>query len=87
MQRCWNINAGLQDAARLQPVVDFELNQDGSVRGTPRVANPDPSPQFQDAANSAVRAVVQCQPYAPAAGSLRQLGIRLLRFDPSKMFR
>ena len=87
VQRCWNINAGLQDAARLQPVVEFELNQDGSVRGTPRVANPDPSPQFQDAANSAIRAVVQCQPYALPPDLYANWEYVSLRFDPSKMFR
>ena len=87
VQRCWNINAGLQDAARLQPVVEFELNKDGSVRGTPRVANPDPSPQFQDAANSAIRAVLQCQPYALPPDLYANWEYVSLRFDPSKMFR
>lgn len=87
VKQCWNINAGLEGAGGLIPVIAFELNRDGSVRGTPKVTNPSPSPQFQDAANNAIRAVLQCQNYALPAEKYEAWEYVTLRFDPSQMFR
>jgi colicin import membrane protein len=86
VERCWNINSGLEGANRLVPVVEFELNLDGTVRGVPRVVNPNGSPQFQDAANSAVRAVVQCAPYHLPPEHYSDWEFARLRFDPQGMF-
>jgi colicin import membrane protein len=86
VKRCWYINAGNDGANSLAPIVEFELNRDGSVRGLPRVANPSDSPQFQDAASSAIRAVVQCAPYNLPPEHYSDWEFARLRFDPGRMF-
>jgi colicin import membrane protein len=87
VKTCWNINAGIEGAAQLVPIITFELNRDGSVRGTPKVMNASSSPQFQDAANSAIRAVMQCQNYNLPPERYEVWESVTLRFDPSQMFR
>lgn len=88
VKQCWNINAGMDGAAQLIPRVEFELNRDGTVRGMPKVINSSPSPQFQDAASSAVRAIVQCQPYTGLPPErYENWEVVRLTFDPSQMFR
>jgi colicin import membrane protein len=88
ISRCWNINSGLADANRLIPVFDFELNRDGTLRGEPQLVNPEPSPQFMDAANSALRALKQCAPYRDLPPDLYEFWqYSRFRFDPSQMFR
>jgi colicin import membrane protein len=88
VKQCWNINAGMEGAAQLIPKVEFELNRDGTVRGVPKITNPQSSPQFQDAATSAVRAIVQCQPYSGLPAERYEFWeVVRLTFDPSQMFR
>lgn len=88
VKQCWNINAGMDGASQLIPRVEFELNKDGTVRGMPKVINSSPSPQFQDAAASAVRAIVQCQPYTGLPPErYENWEVVRLTFDPSQMFR
>lgn len=88
VKQCWNINAGIDGAAQLIPRIEFELNRDGTVRGVPKVINSSPAPQFQDAANGAVRAIIQCQPYTGLPPErYENWEIIRLTFDPSQMFR
>lgn len=87
VKECWNINAGMEGASSLVPVVTFELNRDGSVRGVPKVTNPQSSPQFRDAADSAIRAIMQCQNYDLPPDKYEAWEIVTLKFDPSQMFR
>jgi hypothetical protein len=50
--------------------------------------NPEPSPQFMDAANSALRALKQCAPYRDLPPDLYEhWQYSRFRFDPSQMFR
>jgi colicin import membrane protein len=56
------------DAKDLSVVLQFSLNRDGSVSGQPILVNRVSSPLFQVAVESAMRAVVGCQPFRlPAA--------------------
>lgn len=88
VKQCWNINAGMDGASQLIPKVEFELNRDGTLRGNPKVINSSASPQFQDAANGAVRAIIQCQPYTGLPPErYENWEIVRLTFDPSQMFR
>lgn len=88
VKQCWNINAGMDGAEQLVPKVEFELNRDGTLRGMPKVINSAPSPQFQAAAASAMRAIVQCQPYTGLPPErYENWEIVRLTFDPSQMFR
>ena len=87
VKTCWNIQAGGEGASQLVPVIRFELNRDGSVRGAPRVMNPQASPQFQAAADAAMRAVIGCQNYALPVDKYDKWKLVTLEFDPSEMFR
>ncbi len=83
---CWNIQAGGELAASQVPKIQFDLNQDGSVRGEPRVMNPQGNPQFQLAADAAKSAVLRCAPF-PLPADKYQLWRRVtLDFDPREMF-
>ena len=67
--------------------MQFELNQDGSIRGEPRITNPQGSAQFQLAADAAKSAILKCQPY-PLPQDKYQIWKKVtLEFDPSEMFR
>lgn len=86
VKTCWNIQAGGEGVSQLVPVIRFELNRDGSVRGTPRVMNPQGTPQFQAAADAAMRAVLGCQNYELPADKYDKWKLVTLEFDPSQMF-
>jgi colicin import membrane protein len=87
VSRCWNINAGLDGIERIVVKVEVKLTRDGRLIGTPRVVNSIPSPLFRDAADSAVRALVQCEPYSlPPDKYEGGWEFMVLNFDPSRMF-
>ncbi len=87
VSRCWNINAGLDGIERIVVKVEVKLTRDGRLIGTPRVVNNIPSPLFRDAADSAVRALVQCEPYSlPPDKYEGGWEFMVLNFDPSRMF-
>ena len=62
--QCWNPPPGGLGADAIIVKLRLQLNEDGSLVGYPSIANSGSSPFFQAAADSAVRAVFQCQPYA-----------------------
>jgi colicin import membrane protein len=87
VSRCWNINAGLEGIDRIVVKVQVKLTRDGRLIGPPRVVNNSPSPLFRDAADSAVRALVQCEPYAlPPDKYEGGWEYMELSFDPARMF-
>jgi hypothetical protein len=87
-RRCWNINAGLKEATKLIVKVEFKLSQNGRLIGEPHVVNSGRGPQFEDAANSAKRALIECQPYTDVPSDLYFGGIPMvLTFDPSERHR
>jgi colicin import membrane protein len=87
VSRCWNINAGLDGIQQMVVKVEVRLNPSGELVGLPRIVNGQPSPVFKDAADSAVRALVQCAPYTlppdKYAGGWEHM---ILTFDPARMF-
>jgi len=85
-QGCWNIQAGGELAANQVPKIQFELNPDGTVRGEPRVLNPQSSPQFQLAADAAKSAVLKCHPYPLPADKYQMWRKVTLDFDPRELF-
>ena len=88
VSRCWNINAGMSGVEQLVVRVEVRLNQDGQLMGEPRVVNSGSGPLFQDAVNSALRALIQCQPYANLPRDLYRGGWEhmVVTFDPRQMF-
>ncbi|HUU67434.1 MAG TPA: hypothetical protein VMW57_09190 [Methyloceanibacter sp.] len=87
ISECWTPPAGGLGADAIVVKVRLKLNQDGTLEGLPSVANSGSSPFFQAAADSAVRAVFQCQPYALPAGKYSLWRDMILTFDPSQMYR
>ncbi len=87
VSRCWNINAGLEGIERMVVQIEVRLRPDGSLADQPKVRNPNNSPLFRDAADSAMRALIACAPYAlppdKYEGGWEHM---ILSFDPKDMF-
>jgi colicin import membrane protein len=85
--RCWNVNSGLDGADKVIVEVEVRLRPDGRLIQEPRVINSGVGPLFADAANSAVRALVQCEPY-DLPRDLYEGGWdhMVVTFDPQRMF-
>jgi len=87
VSRCWNINAGLDGIQQMVVKVEVRLTREGRLAAPPRVINNASSPVFRDAADSAVRALVQCEPYILPPdkydGGWEHM---ILTFDPARMF-
>ena len=85
--QCWSPPPGGLGAGEIVVKLRLKLNEDGTLVGYPSVANSGSSPFFQAAADSAVRAVYQCQPYALPADKYALWRDMILNFDPSDMYR
>jgi hypothetical protein len=84
---CWTPPPGGLGADQIVVKLRLQLNEDGTLVGYPTVANSGSSPFFQAAADSAVRAVYQCQPYALPKAKFALWRDMILNFDPSEMYR
>jgi outer membrane biosynthesis protein TonB len=85
--QCWSPPPGGLGAQQIVVKVRLQLNEDGTLVGYPTVANSGSSPFFQAAADSAVRAVYQCQPYTLPSDKYALWRDMILNFDPSEMYR
>ena len=85
--QCWSPPPGGLGADQIVIKLRLKLNEDGTLVGYPTVANSDSSPFFQAAADSAVRAVFQCQPYELPGDKYALWRDMILNFDPSDMYR
>jgi colicin import membrane protein len=85
--QCWNPPPGGLGADQIVVKLRLKLNEDGTLVGYPSIANRGSSPFFQAAADSAVRAVFQCQPYALPSEKYALWRDMILNFDPSEMYR
>ena len=87
VSRCWNINAGLEGVEKMVVRVELKLRRDGTLADPPKILNPSSSPLYRDAADSALRALVACAPYAMPPdkyeGGWEHM---ILSFDPKDMF-
>jgi len=84
--QCWNPPPGGLGAEAIVVKLRLQLNEDGSLIGYPTVANFGGSPFFQAAADSAVRAVYQCQPYDLPGDKYAVWRDMILNFDPRQMY-
>jgi outer membrane biosynthesis protein TonB len=84
---CWTPPPGGLGADQIVVKLRLKLNEDGTLVGYPTVANSGSSPFFQAAADSAVRAVYQCQPYELPKAKYALWREMILNFDPSDMYR
>ncbi len=88
VSRCWNINSGLEGVDKIVVRIEVKLNPDGTISGQPRIVNSVAGPLYADASNSAMRALLQCAPYANLPKDLYQGGwdFMVVTFDPQRMF-
>jgi hypothetical protein len=63
LYRCWNPPVAVREASNLVVTVHINLFVDGSLAGAPQIVGGGLDPLSQIAAESAVRAVVQCAPF------------------------
>ena len=84
--QCWSPPPGGLGAEEIVVKLRLKLNEDGTLVGYPTVANSGSSPFFQAAADSAVRAVYQCQPYSLPSDKYALWRDMILNFDPSDMY-
>jgi hypothetical protein len=85
--QCWSPPPGGLGAEQIVVKLRLRLNEDGTLVGYPTIANRGSSPFFQAAADSAVRAVFQCQPYSLPSEKYALWRDMILNFDPSDMYR
>ncbi len=85
IEQCWNPPIGAAGAGDLVPVIGFRLRRDGRIDGFPRVINGSSSPFFRAAADEAIRALKQCQPYDLPAEKYDDWADNEITFDPSVM--
>ncbi len=83
--QCWNPPVGGLGAADLAVKLRIQLRKDGTLKQPPRLVNRQSSPFFQAAADSAIRAVLQCQPYSMPQAKYAVWKDMILRFDPRDM--
>ena len=76
-------------AESLIVTLNINLNQDGTLIGYPEIANSSSikSDVHHVAAESAVRAVIQCQPYKLPVEKYQSWREVKMNFDPKDMFR
>jgi hypothetical protein len=84
---CWTPPPGGLGADQIVVKLRLKLNEDGTLVGYPTVANSGSSPFFRAAADSAVRAVYQCQPYELPKAKYALWRDMILNFDPSDLYR
>ncbi|WP_152979903.1 cell envelope integrity protein TolA [Mesorhizobium sp. 1M-11] len=80
LSSCWSIpDSPNLDSLTVKVVI--ELKPDGSLAKAPRIQSPKPGKEFQDFANSAIRAIRKCAPFNMfSADYLENLGEIVVTF-------
>ena len=86
MQPCWNLLGGAVEADKIVVRMRVRFNRDGTIVGQPQVMDAQGTPFFQIAADRAVGAVMQCQPYNLPGDKYEYWQDVILKFDPREMF-
>ena len=86
ISQCWSPPVGGLGADAIKVKLRLQLGSDGMLVNQPQVMNRQGSPFFQAAADSAVRAVMLCQPYQLPATKFALWKDMILNFDPREMF-
>jgi len=85
ISQCWSPPVAGLGAASTAVKLRLRLNPDGTLAGQPELVSASTSPVFHAAADSAVRAVWQCQPYSLPATKYALWRDMILNFDPREM--
>ena len=83
----WNVQPGVEHPEELYVTVRIRLNPDRRLAAPPEVVSTGNSPRYQAAADAAVRAVLQGQPYTMLRDeTYEQWKYMDIDFDPKQMF-
>ena len=85
LAECWSPPLGWTDPAEVRVVLMLELNQDGTVAGTPAVLESPQGAYSNTAPESALRAVRRCAPYSLPAEKYDAWKQVKVTFDPRDM--
>ena len=84
----WNVQPGIEHPEELFVTVRIRLGPDRRLAAPPQVVSTGSSPRYQAAADAAVRAVLQGQPYTMLRDeTYEQWKYMDIDFDPKTMFR
>jgi hypothetical protein len=86
ISRCWTPPIGGLGADAIIVKLHILLNKDGTLAGPPTIKNSGSSPFFNAAADAAVRAVLQCQPYTMPEAKFGEWQSMNLNFNPRDMY-
>jgi len=86
ISQCWNPPIGGLGAERITVKIRLMLNLDGTLKQPPKVLNSMSAVSFRPAADSAVRAIWQCQPYKLPEKKYQSWSDMILNFDPREMY-
>lgn len=86
ISQCWSPPVGGLGSDAIRVKIRMQLTQEGMLVADPEVVNRESSPFFMAAADSAVRAVMLCQPYSLPESKYALWRDMILNFDPREMF-
>jgi outer membrane biosynthesis protein TonB len=88
LRQCWNPPVGVADAAKLSVIFRVIFKRDGSIAGAPTLVQGPASEQGPVLAETARRALLQCQPYTMLKPEHYEMWKDMeITFDPRDMFR
>ena len=85
VSRCWNPPVGGIGIGSLVVKLRLKFNRDGHLAKPPQLMNGRNTPVFRAAAESAMRAVIECEPYNMPPKKYALWGDMILNFDPRDM--
>lgn len=87
LARLWNVQAGLEHPEELIVDIHIRLRPDKRLAAPPEIVTRGASPRFRAAADAAVRAVLQAQPYDMLRPETYEVWKDIIvTFDPRQMF-
>ncbi|MBN9012619.1 MAG: protein TolA, partial [Rhizobiales bacterium] len=87
LTKLWNVQAGSEHPEELIVDIRIRLTPDKRLAAPPEVVSRGSSPRYRAAADAAMRAVLQAQPYDMLRpGTYEQWKDMIVTFDPRQMF-
>ena len=87
LRRCWDVPVALRDIDKISVPVFIRFKIDGTLAATPEPESKSRDPQIQALTESAVRALIRCQPYTMFRRSNYEAWKELsVGFNPKDLF-
>ncbi len=86
ISQCWSPPIGMKESGAVIPRIQFEMDIEGNVIGSPSVTNSSSNPLFGVAVRSAINAIYGCAPYSQLPPEkYNKWRIIAVNFDPREM--